>query len=727
MTSRLSPTSPFPLRALERQLVLAAVLGLGASPAFAQTPTPATPDTQPTELAPVVVRGSNPTAPRSGGQVSRGTRVGLLGDTETQDTPFSTVGFTAQAIANQQATTVTEVLANDPSVRVSAPTGGLLDALYIRGFPINEGNVGEFAFDGVFGVAPTYRVFSDYVERIELTKGPTALLNGMAPNGGIGGSVNIVPKRAGAVDLTRIGVDFETASQLGARVDLSRRFGEQREFGVRFNGSVRDGDTAVDKQSRSARVGALALDYQGRRVRATFDYLNQQEDVNAPTRPVFLGAAAAVPSTPAAPDGRRNVTQAWEWSDVNDQSALLRVEADATDNVTVFAGVGAARTEVDRLFGNPTVSNTTGDVTWTPARFRFDIERATADVGARAKAHTGGIEHTVTLQASQYRDRLARGSRNGTAVTSNLHAPAESAAQDVALPDPVAKVSETRMSGIALTDTLAMDNRRVLVTLGVRAQSVRADNFATTGAVSQHYDESATTPMAGVVFKPWENVSFYGNYIEGLSKGDVAPATASNAGAAMAPYRAKQYEVGAKFDHGSLTSTVSLFQITKPSGQLTGTVYAADAEQRNRGIEFNVQGQPVPRARVLAGLTLLDATLVSTSNPATVGKDPIGVPRTQANLGGEWDTAWVPGLTLTGGVAYAGKQYVDTANLRSIPSWTRVDAGARWRTDLAGRATVIRANIRNLFDRDHWAGVSSFGGLSQGSPRTLQLSATTDF
>jgi len=78
-------------------------------------------------------------------------------------------------------------------------------------------------------------------------------------------------------------------------------------------------------------------------------------------------------------------------------------------------------------------------------------------------------------------------------------------------------------------------------------------------------------------------------------------------------------------------------------------------------------------------------------------------------------------------VAYAGKQYVDSTNLRSIPSWTRVDAGARWRTDVAGRPTVIRANVRNLFDRDHWAGVSSFGGLSQGSPRTLQVSATTDF
>ena len=92
--------------------------------------------------------------------------------------------------------TAADVLEKDPSVRPSGTKGGILDAFFIRGFPIGEGNLGEVAFNGMFGVAPNYRVMADYAERIEVVKGPSALLNGMSPNSSVGGTINIVPKRA---------------------------------------------------------------------------------------------------------------------------------------------------------------------------------------------------------------------------------------------------------------------------------------------------------------------------------------------------------------------------------------------------------------------------------------------------------------------------------------------------------------------------------------------------
>jgi iron complex outermembrane receptor protein len=84
--------------------------------------------------------------------------------------------------------------------------------------------------------------------------------------------------------------------------------------------------------------------------------------------------------------------------------------------------------------------------------------------------------------------------------------------------------------------------------------------------VTTSYDDGRTTPLYGVVIKPWDHVSFYYNYIEGLSKGDIAPSTASNAGEIFAPYVSRQHELGVKADYGTFTSTLSLFQITKPSG-----------------------------------------------------------------------------------------------------------------------------------------------------------------
>lgn len=661
----------------------------------------------------------------AGGQAARGGRLGLLGNTDVMKAPFSISSYTSQSIRDQQAATAADVLARDPSVRSSGQTGGIFDSFLIRGFPIGEGNTGEVAFDGQYGVAPNYRILSEYVERIEVIKGPAALLYGLSPNSGIGGVINIVPKRAFGPDLTRFTAGYAASSQVGGHLDLSRRFGADGQFGVRVNASHHRGDTPLDNQSRRANVGALALDYQGKQFRATLDLIDQRERFDAPSRPFLISPGIAVP---LAPDGRRNITQAWEWAKVDDQSALLRAEYDVNDRLTLFANIGGGRTDVARLFGAPTITNAAGATTSTPGYFNFDIDRSTSDAGLRTRFDTGGVRHTVTLQASAYRDTLARGSVNGTAVTSNIYAPLARPAQAVAAPALVPRISETTLSGVALADTLSMMDDRVQLMLGARHQQVESDNFnPATGTVTSTYDKSAVTPLVGLVFRPWRNVSLYANYIEGLSKGDTAPSTAANEGEVFAPYKSKQNEIGVKIDHGSLITTLSAFQIRKPNAQLTGTVYAPDGEQRNRGIELNVLGEVRPGVRLLGGATLFDAEITRASNTAVLGNTPVGVPTAQANLGIEWDTPWMQGLTLTGSAVYTGKQYVNQANTQSIPAWTKVDLGARYSTRVAGKPATFRASLLNAFDRDYWSGVATWGGFTQGAPRTLLLSASVDF
>lgn len=659
----------------------------------------------------------------AGGKVARKARLGMLGNMDVLSAPFNVTSYTAQAIADQQAVTVADVLARDPSVRATGQTGGILDAFFIRGFAIGEGNVGEIALDGQYGVAPNYRVFADYAERVEVIKGPAALLYGMSPNSGIGGVVNIVPKRALNTDLTRLTLDYTSDAQGGAHADISRRFGATRQFGMRINGSLQQGDTPLDKQYRKADVGALALDYQGEQLRVTLDALAQTERFDAPSRPFLAAAGVAVPS---APKGSNNVTQAWERARIEDRSLLLRAEYDLSDKLTLFANTGGARTHVARLFGTPTILNAAGDTRVTPDNFRLDAERATVDGGLRAAFNTAGVQHTVTLQASRYRDQLDRASVSGTPMLSNIYAPLSAPLQSPAAPALVPKISETHLSGAALADTITALDERLLVTLGVRRQQVESENFNAAGATTALYDKRATTPMVGVAYKPWRQLSLYANHIEGLSKGDTAPPTAANAGEIFAPYKSKQNEIGVKLEQGTLAGTLSAFQIKKPSGQLTGTTYGVDGEQRNQGLELALFGQAAPGVRLMGGFTLIDAKLTRTNSAATLGKTPVGVPSSQANLGAEWDTAWVPGLSLTGSVAYTGKQYVNQANTQSIPDWTRLDIGARYRTTVAGKDTVFRASVMNAANRSYWSGVASYGAFVQGAPRTLLLSATID-
>ncbi|WP_347905362.1 TonB-dependent receptor [Pseudomonas purpurea] len=660
----------------------------------------------------------------SGGQVARGGRLGLLGNKDVMDVPFNVSNYTATLIKDQQAVTVADVLERDSSVRSTGQTGGVVDSFFIRGFPVGEGNLGELAFDGVYGVAPNYRVFTEYAERVEVIKGPGALLYGMSPNSGVGGVINIVPKRSLDEDLTRFTATYATDSQVGGHLDLSRRFGDERQFGVRINGSTQQGDTSIDKQSRDVDIGAISLDYQGERLRTSLDLISQQEEFDAPSRPFLIARGVDVPS---AANGSKNVTQDWGWAETRDKAALLSTEYDLNETVTLFAHAGGGKSDVARLSDQtPTLLNSAGDTSSIPGYYKFEVERYTVDAGARARFDTGPVSHAATVQVTRYRDELSRGILSGPAILSNIYHPVDRPKPSIATPDAL-KVSETQLSGVALADTVSVLDERLQVTLGLRKQDIQSDNYNAAGAVTTSYDKSATTPLFGVVVKPWDHVSFYYNYIEGLSKGDVAPSTASNSGQIFAPYISRQQEVGVKVDYGTFTSTLSLFQIKKPSGELSDGVFSVQGEQRNRGVELNLFGEIAEGTRLLGGITLLDAELTKSGTAANRGNKPVGVPDTQANLWAEWDTPWIEGLTLTSGAIYTASQYVNQANTQELDPWTRIDAGARYTTTLDGRPTTLRATVQNVFDRESWSGVASYGAFSQGSPRTLQLSATVDF
>ena len=661
----------------------------------------------------------------AGGQVARGARLGMMGNKDVMDTPFSVTSYTAKTLADLQTVTVADALERDPSVRSTGQTGGIVDSFFIRGFAIGEGNLGELAYDGVYGVAPNYRVFTEYAERVEVLKGPGALMYGISPNSGVGGVINIVPKRPLAEDLTRFTTSYASDSQVGGHLDVSRRFGEENQFGVRFNGSLQGGDTAVDHQNRDLNIGAIALDYQGDRLRLNLDFLSQKESFEAASRPFTIAPGVQVPS---AANGRTNLPQDWGWSDTKEQSALLGGEYDLSDAVTVFAHAGGGRSDVKRLSDQvPRILNDAGDTSNIPGYYKFNVDRSTADVGMRAIFATGPVTHTTTVMATRYQDELSRGINNGTEIRSNIYHPVDVPRQYINSPK-VLRVSESELSGVALTDTLSVLDDRIQLTLGVRRQDIESRNYSANGSVSSRYDDSATTPLVGVVVKPWEDVSLYYNYVEGLSKGDIAPGTAANSGETFAPYESKQHEIGVKYEHGTFMTTLALFQIEKPSGEIgAGNVFSVQAEQRNRGVELSMFGEVAPGTRLMGGVTLLDGELTDSATAANRGNKPVGVPDVQANLWAEWDTPWIEGFTLTGGAIYTDSQYVNQANTQELDSWTRIDAGARYATKIEGRPTTFRATVQNVFDREYWSGVASYGAFSPGYPRTLQLSATVDF
>ncbi len=238
-----------------------------------------------------------------------------------------------------------------------------------------------------------------------------------------------------------------------------------------------------------------------------------------------------------------------------------------------------------------------------------------------------------------------------------------------------------------------------------------------------------------MVVKPWEKVSLYANYIENLQEGSTVSTFYQNAGEVFAPYVSKQYEAGAKVDWGTMMTTLAAFQIAQPSkisiadpaGGLP--TQALDGKQRNRGIELNAYGEPMSGVRLMGGLTLLDARRTKTTGGLNDGDRAFGVPKIRTVLGGEWDTSFLQGLTLTGRVTHTGDQATDgLIKGLKIPSWTVIDLGARYvlNSGWNNKPITVRFNVDNVFGKNYWA-TAYYDLLFLGAPRTYRLSATFDF
>lgn len=669
-------------------------------------------------------RAASP-VPYVGGQVARGGQLGLLGNKDYMDTPYSLTSYTEKTIRDQQATSVAEVLTNsDPSVRAAIGSSNRYDALTIRGFRVENS---EIALNGLYGLVPAYRVNPAPIERIELLKGPGAFLNGMAPQGSIGGSVNVVTKRA-SEDLTRLTVGYMSNARFGTEVDVARRYGDQKQWGVRFNGGFDGGDTTIDRQSVRDGIGSLGVDYRGERFRWSADVIYQDDWMKAAARGYTPVKGIAVPN---APDPRINLAQPFDYARAKSLTGLTRAEYDLSNNVTVFGAVGGNQFGYDkREAPGATILTTSGDALSTSRFQTGKSEAVSGEAGVRARFDTGPVGHEVVVSGSVLDRTDWLGQTNYGNYLTNIYTPTLLARPGA----PVSSFAEGKSGSLGLrsvgvADTLSMMNGMLQVIVGARQQQVIANSFdPASGLQSTHYDQSATSPSIALLVRPIKEVSFHASYIEGLSPGPTPPAGAANTNAVFAPFKTRQYEVGTKLDLGRFGASLAAFQISLPSGVVDPVtkIYGLDGEQRNRGVELNTFGEVGPGIRVLGGVTYLDARLTKTEGHLNDGNHAVGAPGWQSNLGVEWDTPFLPGLTATVRTIYTSRAYVSTDNIQSVPAWMTFDIGARYATSLAGRPTTFRASVTNLFDKRYWIG-NPTGYVISGMPRTLWLSMSVDF
>lgn len=680
-------------------------------------------------------------------KVTAGGNVGVFGTKLAEDIPFNIRSYNEALILNQQPDSLGEVLENDPTVRTALGFGIAGEVFVIRGFDLASDDVG---FDGLYGITPRQIVAPELVSSVQVINGASAYLNGAAPGGsGIGGSVNILPKKAER-DVIRGTLGYTSASHFSGAVDIARRFGANQQWGLRLNASARRGDIAIDDEFHSSYVLGATLDYDGGPLRAALSLNYQRFNQTFWRGQVGIGAVV-----PRVPDADTNYSQPWSQILTKDYFGTFSVEYDLSDAAMLYAKVGARDGREDQTTASITVADAlTGAATGAGSYVPREDNNESATSGIRIKLDGGGISHEINagvavnwqLNRNAYDfDFVGYATNLYDPVVAPRPAPNQFVGGDL---DDVFPIGRSRLSSVFFSDTLGFWDDRILLTGGLRLQEIKTTSYSyADGSRTDGYKESAATPVFGLVIKPVQGLSLYANRIEGLIAGATAPAAYDhdnqpltaplpvvNAGAALPPVKSKQYEVGGKLNFGRFNAGVALFRIDKPNSFVDPVtiVFGNYGTQRNKGVEITLDGEPVDGLRIISGLTILDAKLRRTEGGLNEGNDVVGVPELLANANVEWDLPFLPELTLVGRVVHTGKQAVNATNTLELGSWTRFDLGARYVALVGETPLTLRFNVDNVADKRYWAtaynAFSAFGArLLQGGPRTFKASASIEF
>lgn len=244
-------------------------------------------------------------------------------------------------------------------------------------------------------------------------------------------------------------------------------------------------------------------------------------------------------------------------------------------------------------------------------------------------------------------------------------------------------------------------------------------------AFSPNYtsNDSATSGRAGLGYEfgngltPYVSVSSFFNPLVGTTP----------TGQGLEPEKGYQYEAGIKYQPTFMDAifTASVFQITKQnvvvSDPLPPFLSSQIGEVRSTGVELEGKANISKNLRVLASLTILDMEITEDANEAFIGKFPMLVPDVTASAWANYkfDQGPLKDVSLGAGVRYIGSSWIDNANTLQVPSVTLFDAAIRYERETWG----VALNVNNIFDKIYVSGCQGETGCGYGDSRTITLSA----
>jgi iron complex outermembrane receptor protein len=615
-----------------------------------------------------------------------------------------------------------EAIKNVAGVAPTNSSGSSNDAYAIRGIKLNL--FANYRLDGGLPITGVITNPTENKDRVETLKGANALMFGVASPAGI---INFVTKRAGERDVTIVGVAGNGFGQYGGTVDIGRRYGDERQVGVRLNASATHLENGVKDLGGHAQFYSIGLDWRATsRLTFQFDYENYRRQVPEQAGISLLPAVHGVVPLPRVPDPKNLLSGTWDLYTPHTENTQARVDFALTDSWKVLAQAGyslSARHRTTVRIGNYNLDTGAGGVVSVqPVTNNYrNVFYRTELLGHFT---TWSLPHDLTIGAS------SSGRHTATSDVQNLTLPQKQNIYDPIVLNPPVYTKpgvanppqDSTDEGIYAYDTIGITQRLRLL-LGVR----RVKDLEITGTTETiNY---VTSPAYGVLFDVLPTTTLFASYMQGLEAGATSPANAANPNVTLAPAVSKQKEIGLRDSYfKGLSVSASYFDITRGNAVTdpVSNIFAYSGDLEYKGVESTLTYDFARDWRINAAVLWLDATQNSPLQPLINGRTPENTPKWNGNLGIAYRVPAVPGLQLRGGIKSISLRPANPSDTGTIPGYTLYDFGASYVAVIQGRRSFFQLAVDNLANKRFWNSVNA-GTYGIGMDRTIKFNARVDF
>jgi catecholate siderophore receptor len=649
-------------------------------------------------------------------------------DTALIDLPQSLTVITPELIKDQNMQSIADTIRYVPGVGIAQGEGN-------RDTPIFRGNssTSDMYVDGIRDDVQYYRDLYN-VERVDVLKGPNAMVFG---RGGSGGLINRATKVAdwsnthemnvqfGSFDKYRLTGDFDHAINQDVAVRLTSMWESSRSFREGFEaGRWGINPTVSWRPSDQTKVTLGYERYEDNRVgdRGISSYMG---------RPVKTSPATFFGDPDRSPTG----------ATVDSFNAVLDHD---------FGGEISIRNRTryaiyDKFYQNifPGAVNAAGNMVAISAyNNATQRENFFNQTDLNFSLYTGPFKHKF-LTGMEFGRQETDNLRN-TGYFSDVSANATSA--NVLLSNPIYKgnvvfrQSATDANNNGVT-TIAAGYVQDQIELSKHWQAIlglRYDRFEVDFRNNRNGQMFATaddlvSPRGGLIFKPFgDNFSLYTNYsIAYVPRAGEQLGSLSLSNQALKPEEFRNYEIGAKWDITSeMSTTLAFFQLDRLNALATDSNNPAVSflvdGQRTRGIELGFSGNITDDWKVIGGYAYQNAeitkNIASGSSTAYAGATLAQVPEHTFSLWNRYDITQKFGVGL--GSVYRSKMYAAVDNAVTLPGFLRFDAAVYYKID---KNIQLQVNIENLLDKEYYASANSNNNITPGSPIAANAGITMKF